>query len=142
MVRVIRDDGVEDDVPDEELNQETTTRAGLRRDENLPGVASSGGGDIHAVGTPGGGLSAGGLGGTNAGGGAPTGVDIDESMGAGIHDRAGQEDDEEQAFSGRSGGAVGGTPAGKRVRGGRTHGGLNPGNSTGADNTIGTDPQK
>jgi hypothetical protein len=37
-------------------------------------------------------------------------------MASGIHDHGGDRDDAEEPQSGRAGGAVGGTPAGKRVR--------------------------
>ena len=74
--------------------------------------------DITAAGTPGGGLAAGGMGGTNAGDGSIEDVDeLDGALGNGARDHNGdnQEDDEPQA--GRAGGAVGGTPAFKRSRG-------------------------
>ena len=66
------------------------------------------------------GLAAGGLGGTNYGDGSPTGGDINlnEAMGTGIHDNLGDEEGNEAPYAGPSGGAVGGTPAGKRSRGG------------------------
>lgn len=50
-------------------------------------------------------------------------------MGSGTHDVAIEEDDEATvAYSGRSGGAVGGTPAGKRSVGGKKRrGGIAPG---------------
>lgn len=142
MMKIHRDDRVEE-VDDDTLDTPPRGRAGLRPDENPPGIASPGGaGDIHAVGTPGGGLAAGGLGGTNSGGGSPDGVDLDDAMGAGIHDLSGELEDAGEPYAGPSGGAVGGTPAGKRVAGGTVGGGIAPENDTGADNTIGVNPNK
>jgi hypothetical protein len=43
-------------------------------------------------------------------------------------------------YAGISGGAVGGTPAEGRATGGRMAGGLNPGQGTRPDTTIGSDP--
>lgn len=72
--------------------------------------------DIHAAGTTGGGSAIGGLAGTNVGRGDPVGSDLEMSMGSGYFDIREKDEDEIIAFSGRAGGAVGGTPAGKRVR--------------------------
>ena len=48
-------------------------------------------------------------------------------------------EDEAEAY----GGAVGGTPAGGRARGGRTGHGIRPGSTGGhGDHTVGTDPKK
>ncbi len=74
-------------------------------------------GDIYAAGTPGGGAASGGLAGTNVGHGDPEGVDLEDALGNGEEDTAG-EDEDARAFSGHAGGAVGGTPAEKRARGG------------------------
>ncbi len=77
--------------------------------------------DIHAAGTAGGGTAEGGLAGTNIGEGDPDNADLDGAMGSGNHDIAIEEDDEPTvAYSGPAGGAVGGTPAGKRAVGGKT----------------------
>lgn len=80
--------------------------------------------DTHAVGTPGGGSASGGLAGTNVGSGAPGGVHLERAMGSGTFDEESDADESEEdspeAFSGRSGGAVGGTPANKRARGGKS----------------------
>jgi hypothetical protein len=79
-------------------------------------------GDIHAAGTPGGGSAIGGLAGTNVGGGAPDNAKLEGAMGSGTLDDQSMADDEEdnpEAYSGRSGGAVGGTPANKRAKGGK-----------------------
>lgn len=91
--------------------------AGQRLDELMPGQNSgSRSRDVGAAGTPGGGSAAGGLGGTNAPDGQPD-ESLEDAMAFGSADNLG--DTAEQANepqSGRSGGAVGGTPAGKRVR--------------------------
>jgi len=74
--------------------------------------------DPHAAGTPGGGTAHGGLAGTNVGDGSPDNADLEDALGSGIHDTA----DEERSgppYAGPAGGAVGGTPAEKRARGGR-----------------------
>lgn len=77
-------------------------------------------GDIHAAGTPGGGSAVGGLAGSNSGYGDPDVEDLEEAMGSGTFDRRTPRDEPEQTpRAGRSGGAVGGTPAGKRTRGDR-----------------------
>jgi RNA polymerase-binding transcription factor DksA len=77
-------------------------------------------GDIHAAGTPGGGSAVGGLAGSNAGYGDPDVEDLEAAMGSGTFDRWSPRDEPEQTpRAGRSGGAVGGTPAGKRTRGDR-----------------------
>ncbi|RIK82756.1 MAG: hypothetical protein DCC67_06730 [Planctomycetota bacterium] len=73
--------------------------------------------DVHAVGTPGGGGPAGGLAGTNEGHGDPDLSNLEDSMGSGNFDvEDARNDDRDEPRSGRSGGAVGGTPAGKRAR--------------------------
>ncbi len=76
--------------------------------------------DSHAAGTAGGGTAVGGLGGTNIGGGAPDGADLEGAMGSGRFDvETESEDEATEGYAGHAGGAVGGTPAGKRVSGGR-----------------------
>jgi hypothetical protein len=91
--------------------------AGQRSDELLPGQNSGArSGDIGAIGTPGGGLAAGGIAGTNAPDGTPD-EELEEAMARGYADRAGAEQQEHEPQSGRSGGAVGGTPARKRASG-------------------------
>src|SRR5205814_9388152 len=89
--------------------------AGQRPDELLPGQNSGVCPDIGAVGTAGGGLAAGGLGGTNAPDGLPDEQRLEEAMTSGIYDQAGDESEAGQPQSGRAGGALGGTPAGKRA---------------------------
>jgi RNA polymerase-binding transcription factor DksA len=77
-------------------------------------------GDIHAAGTPGGGTSVGGLAGSNEGHGDPDVADLQDAMGSGDSDaREAQADSDRAPKSGRAGGAVGGTPANKRDRGGQ-----------------------
>jgi hypothetical protein len=89
--------------------------AGQRPDELLPGQSSgSRSRDGGAIGTPGGGLAAGGLAGTNAPDALPD-EPLEMAMARGDHDRAGDEQQVDEPQSGRSGGAVGGTPAGKRA---------------------------
>lgn len=90
--------------------------AGQRADELLPGQsgAARGSRDVFAAGTAAGGLAAGGLGGTNAGDGSPENAELEEAMGSGPHDHSGDRIEDDEPQSGRSGGAVGGTPAGKR----------------------------
>jgi hypothetical protein len=92
-------------------------RAGLRRDELLPGETTDDTGthDHNMSGTAGGGLAAGGMGGTNAGDGSTDDVDIEGALGGSPADTNGDKEDTQDPQSGRSGGAVGGTPAGKRV---------------------------
>ena len=116
------------DVPDDEYYGEprnmepgtTPTRgpqlAGQRPEELLPGQNSGDRTrDIGAAGTPGGGLAAGGLAGTNAPDAKPD-DSLEDAMAIGYEDRAGDERQPDEPQSGRSGGAVGGTPAGKRAR--------------------------
>jgi hypothetical protein len=73
--------------------------------------------DVHAAGTPGGGGPAGGLAGSNEGHGDPDLAELEDAMGSGNFDREdARDDDRDEPKSGRSGGAVGGTPANKRAR--------------------------
>jgi DnaK suppressor protein len=72
--------------------------------------------DVHAAGTPGGGAAVGGLAGTNIGGGSPRGEKLEDAMGRDDDD---SNEEQPEAFSGHAGGAVGGTPANKRARGGK-----------------------
>jgi hypothetical protein len=90
--------------------------AGQRPDELLPGQNSdAGSGKNGAAGTAGGGLAAGGLAGTNAPDGEPE-AGMEEALAFGPADRAGDEQQAGEPQGGRAGGAVGGTPAGKRAR--------------------------
>jgi len=84
-------------------------------------------GDVHAAGTAGGGTAVGGLAGTNVGEGDPADVDLEDAMGSGNFDVSLEEDDDPTtAYSGPSGGAVGGTPANRRAVGGKMPGGIAP----------------
>jgi hypothetical protein len=99
-----------------------TRRAGLLPDELLPGqngdeLAGSAA-DLRgdAAGSPDGGLSSTGLGGTTRGDGSPNEDDLTDALG-------GEEDDDlsdtvegTHPEAGSSGGAIGGTPVGKRAR--------------------------
>jgi len=84
----------------------------LRRDRELAEER-----DIHAAGTPGGGTASGGLAGSNTGDGDPDDVDLEDALGSGVLDTT-EEDQEGPPYAGPSGGAVGGTPAEKRAKGG------------------------
>lgn len=73
-------------------------------------------GDVHAVGSAGGGTAVGGLAGSNEGYGDPKLIEVDEATASGHFDI---EDDRAKGNtprSGRSGGAVGGTPVFKRAK--------------------------
>jgi RNA polymerase-binding transcription factor DksA len=73
-------------------------------------------GDVHAVGTAGGGTAVGGLAGSNEGDGDPIVAELDDATGSGHFDAEDGRGDDHTPRSGPSGGAVGGTPAGKRAR--------------------------
>jgi hypothetical protein len=91
-------------------------RAGQRRDELVPGEDSGEAArDVGAAGTPGGGAAAGGMGGTNAPDRESDGAELQKAMASGRHDHSGDRSVSDEPQSGRAGGAVGGTPAGKRV---------------------------
>lgn len=93
-------------------------RAGQRRDELAPGEDSgSAARDRGAIGTPGGGMASGGLAGTNAPDAVPDGGELEDAMTSGPDDHSGDRISSDEPQSGRAGGAVGGTPAGKRTRG-------------------------
>jgi RNA polymerase-binding transcription factor DksA len=72
-------------------------------------------GDVHAVGTAGGGTAIGGLAGGNEGDGDPIVSELDDAMGSSNFDVEDGRGDDSIPRSGPSGGAVGGTPAGKRA---------------------------
>lgn len=73
--------------------------------------------DQHAAGTPGGGGAHGGLAGSNDGNGDPNISELEDEMASGSSDLFdARDDDPDEPKSGRSGGAVGGTPANKRAR--------------------------
>jgi len=120
------------------------------------GDPGSGAGERHAAGTPGGGTEVGGLGGSTVGEGAPENADLDAALGSATSDSdleegtanqvldtdTGQIREADAPYAGSAGGAVGGTPAGKRSRGGRTHRGIAPGGSHRGDSTLGSPPDK
>lgn len=74
--------------------------------------------DTHAAGTPGGGTACGGLAGTNIADGDPENADLEEALGSGIADTSGDETGR-TPYAGSTEGAVRGTPAEKRAKGGR-----------------------
>ncbi len=73
-------------------------------------------GDVHAAGTAGGGTAVGGLAGGNEGSGDPVVAELDEATANGSFDVEDDRLDDRTPLSGRSGGAVGGTPARKRTK--------------------------
>jgi RNA polymerase-binding transcription factor DksA len=73
-------------------------------------------GDVHAAGTAGGGTAVGGLAGGNEGSGDPVVAELDEATASGNFDAEDDRADDRTPQSGRSGGAVGGTPARKRAK--------------------------
>ena len=97
--------------------EQPNRRAGLRRDELLPGETTDdyGTDDHNMSGTPGGGGDSGGMAGSNVGDGSIEDADIIGALGSSLRDTNGDNIDDEEPQAGRSGGAVGGTPAGKRV---------------------------
>jgi hypothetical protein len=104
-----------------------------------PVGGSNGDKDITAAGTPGGGSSFGGLGGTNIGEGDPSNADLEDAMGDGeFDDEGGRQDVSGPPYAGHAGGAVGGTPAEGRATGGNIHGGLAPGGAHRGDSTLGS----
>jgi hypothetical protein len=86
-------------------------------------------------------MAAGGMGGSNTGDGMPDEAELEDALGSSATDKTAETPNEATAYSGRSGGAVGGTPANKRATGGSTHGGLAPGTVHRGDSTIGSDPE-
>jgi hypothetical protein len=111
-----------------------------KRDERPGGPRHTPLRDRYAAGTPGGGTEYGGLAGGNAGEGEiPDEEILDAALAGGEPD---PEAEEEDAYSGFSGGAVGGTPAGKRSPGGKQRKGLlRPGSTHRGDSTIGGNPE-
>ncbi|MBX3443705.1 MAG: TraR/DksA C4-type zinc finger protein [Planctomyces sp.] len=90
--------------------QSTFTDADARR------RTSGDGGDTHAAGTAGGGTAIGGLAGANVGRGDPEISVLQDATGSGNFDAREQDDEEDLTpHAGPGGGAVGGTPAGKRA---------------------------
>jgi len=108
--------------PAETMAGEAEARRGARRPRRAnyadvePEDTSRGeAGDPHAAGTPGGGTEAGGLAGSNEGHGDPDLDELDRAAGGGAREKdpgpGGR-----VPRAGRAGGAVGGSPAGKRAR--------------------------
>ena len=95
-------------------------RAGQREDELLPGQsnddASSDDMRGDAAGSPAGGLGSSGLGGLPRGDGSPSSHAIEDEVPDSPDDDLRDTVEGTHPMSGRSGGAVGGTPAGKRAR--------------------------
>jgi RNA polymerase-binding transcription factor DksA len=109
---------------DENLASPRTMDAKTRKDESLSSTQQPGGqtrqGDRHAVGTPGGGSAVGGLAGSNAGEGVPDLEELEDAMASSDFDRqVPNGESEETPKAGHAGGAVGGTPSGKRTSGER-----------------------
>jgi RNA polymerase-binding transcription factor DksA len=78
----------------------------------------SGGQDVHAAGTPGGGTAFGGIAGSNIGHGEPAEAELEKAAGSSeVDSEEGKNQSPEEPQSGRAGGAVGGTPARKRSSG-------------------------
>jgi hypothetical protein len=123
MAKTRRQQASDRDEPEPEIidrdDAQTQLRAGQREDELLPGQsnedepANSLRGD--AAGSPGGGLGATGLAGTTRGDGAPNPADIEDALGADQDDDLSDTVKGTHPQSGPSGGALGGTPAGKRA---------------------------
>ncbi len=110
-----------------------------------PGERPSPLGDHHAAGTPAGGSAVGGLGGTNIAEGSPHNADLEEAMGSGVDENRTDEeapDQERPPYAGHAGGAVGGTPAEDRAKGGHVHHGIVPGGVHRGDSTIGARPEE
>ncbi len=84
-------------------------------DEAPPEISDAPRSDNHAVGTPGGGAAAGGLGGATKGDGAPDLHDLEEAMGSGHFDATeGKKESRRTPIANRSGSALRGTPATER----------------------------
>jgi RNA polymerase-binding transcription factor DksA len=73
-------------------------------------------GDVHAVGSAGGGTAVGGLAGSNEGNGDPRLIEVDEATASGHFDAEDDRATGNTPLSGPSGGAVGGTPVFKRAK--------------------------
>jgi DnaK suppressor protein len=106
--------------PADTLAPEGSMQESWRRDKSDPLGAGRNRAavDEHAAGEPGGGTAIGGLAGSNSGDGSPELSDLQDAAGSGEFDvdDGRDEDQRETPHSGRSGGAVGGTPARKRAK--------------------------
>ena len=106
--------------PSDTLSPEGSMQESWRAAEN-PLTGSAGrhtvANDEHAAGEPGGGGATGGLAGSNSGDGQPQIADLQDAAGSGAFDvDEARNNPPDAPRSGRSGGAVGGTPARKRSR--------------------------
>jgi hypothetical protein len=124
--------------PTEPIPPGATTRASDRdlRPGERPDPVPAG---DEAVGTPGGGTEVGGLAGTNIGDGSPDNADLEKAMASG--DRGPDSEDGGPPYAGHAGGAVGGTPAGKRSSGDRVGHSIDPEDEPHVESTIGQNPK-
>jgi RNA polymerase-binding transcription factor DksA len=98
--------------PEGEMNEDRVKRADPL--EAAPSPTHRG--DVHAVGSAGGGTAVGGLAGSNEGNGEPKVIEVDEATASGNFDAEDDRGNGNIPLSGRSGGAVGGTPVFKRAK--------------------------
>jgi hypothetical protein len=99
-------------------------RAGLRPDERdpdePPAAPGSATGGVHAAGMASGGMAGGGLAGANTADGSIEEPGLEDSLGSAISDDDGDTEGG-PPYAGPAGGAVGGSPAEKRAKGGHAH---------------------
>ena len=69
----------------------------------------------------GGGMAGGGLGGANTADGSIEDAGLEDALGSAVSDDAGDNAEGGPPYAGHSGGAVGGSPAEKRAKGGHAH---------------------
>lgn len=106
----------EGEMGEQDFNPDETPFSDEISDRDRQHRRTSGG--VHAAGEMGGGGPSGGLAGSNEGRGDPIVGELEEAMGSGNFDvEDARDNDPDEPRSGHSGGAVGGTPAGKRARG-------------------------
>ena len=101
--------------PGSEAVEEAAEQIPSSKSSRVPPVPA----DRQAIGTAGGGTEMGGLAGTNVNRGDPDNADLETATASSrpeSNGRTGKRSGQPRAYSGRSGGAVGGTPAGKRAR--------------------------
>jgi hypothetical protein len=123
-----------------ELVPPGATRRAFDREDNGGTTPPTPLGDRHAQGTPAGGTSVGGLGGTNIAEGSPQNANLEEAMAGDEEDH--WDDNDQPPYAGHAGGAVGGSPAEGRSSGGNVHGGLAPGGVHRGDSTVGSNPPR
>lgn len=103
--------------PGSEVAEESAEQIPSAAAEQVPAASPV---DRHAAGTAGGGTDVGGLAGTNVNRGDPDDADLESattsSRPGSVGQSTGKKKPATRAYAGRSGGAVGGTPAGKRAR--------------------------